>query len=136
MNTIPFGIGVAASARVGNLIGARDAEAAKCASHTAALLSVVVGAVVMTALMATKDVRGLAHILRSSLRLCFNWQTFGYLYSDDAEVVELVSQVMPLVASFQVCTELSMLFPTIHLSTQLDRRRLSRLLRRRSSRTR
>ena len=57
MNTIPFGIGVAASARVGNLIGARSAEAAKRASHASALLSVVVGAVVMAALMATKDVR-------------------------------------------------------------------------------
>ncbi|KAH9925380.1 MATE efflux family protein [Epithele typhae] len=88
INTIPFGIGVAASARVGNLIGARAAEAAKRASHASALLSVVVGATVMTVLIATKDV-------------------FGYLYSDDDEVVNLVSQVMPLVASFQIADGLA-----------------------------
>lgn len=29
-------------------------------------------------------------------------QVFGYLFSDDADVVHLVSKVMPLVASFQV----------------------------------
>ena len=48
--------GVAASARVGNFIGARDATSAKRASHASALLSVVAGAIVMTVLMATKDV--------------------------------------------------------------------------------
>ncbi|RPD77371.1 MOP flippase [Lentinus tigrinus ALCF2SS1-7] len=99
MNTIPFGIGkctspfvvvqrVAASARVGNFIGARSPLAAKRASHMSALLSVVAGTVVMTVLMATKDV-------------------FGYIYSDDDAVVELVSKVMPLVASFQVADGLA-----------------------------
>ena len=48
--------GVAASARVGNFIGARDATSAKRASHASALLSVVAGAIVMTVLMTTKDV--------------------------------------------------------------------------------
>ena len=76
MNTIPFGIGeckisvhdivltfsssfsigVAASARVGNLIGARLPNAAKRAAHASALLSVVVGGTVMIVLIATKDV--------------------------------------------------------------------------------
>ena len=76
MNTIPFGIGrcrisvhdivltfsfsfsigVAASARVGNLIGARLPNAAKRAAHASALLSVVVGGIVMIVLIATKDV--------------------------------------------------------------------------------
>ncbi|OCH88449.1 MOP flippase [Obba rivulosa] len=88
LNTIPFGIGVAASTRVGNRIGARDAAGAQRASHAAALLSVAVGFAVMVALMATKDV-------------------FGYLFSDDAAVVRLVSQVMPLVASFQVADGLA-----------------------------
>lgn len=37
----------------------------------------------MSAMLATKDV-------------------YGYLFSDDVEVVKLVSKVMPLVASFQV----------------------------------
>ena len=48
--------GVAASARVGNLIGARLPNAAMRASHASALLSVVVGAIVMIVLIATKDV--------------------------------------------------------------------------------
>ncbi|KAI0632529.1 MATE efflux family protein [Trametes polyzona] len=88
LNTIPFGIGVAASTRVGNLIGARSVEGAKRASHASALLSVVAGAVVMIVLLATKDV-------------------FGYLYSDDEAVVALVSKVMPLVASFQIADGLA-----------------------------
>jgi len=56
LNTIPFGIGVAASTRVGNLIGARAAGAAKQASHVSALLSVLVGSVVMTVMLATRSV--------------------------------------------------------------------------------
>ncbi|KAH9890097.1 MOP flippase [Cubamyces lactineus] len=88
LNTIPFGIGVAASTRVGNLIGARSALGAKRASRASALLSVVVGAVVMIVLLMTKDV-------------------FGYIYSDDEAVVILVSKVMPLVASFQIADGLA-----------------------------
>ncbi|CDO70829.1 hypothetical protein BN946_scf184801.g21 [Trametes cinnabarina] len=90
LNTIPFGIGVAASTKVGNLIGARSAIGAKRASHASALLSVLVGTIVMVALLATKDVN-----------------VFGYLYSDDKEVVRLVSKVMPLVASFQIADGLA-----------------------------
>ncbi|KAJ7746753.1 MOP flippase [Mycena maculata] len=88
LNTIPFGIGVAASARVGNLIGARSPVAAKYAAHASALVSVVVGAIVMIIMMAAKDV-------------------YGYLFSDDVDVVKLVAQVMPLVASFQVADGLA-----------------------------
>lgn len=88
LNTLPFGIGVAASARVGNLIGARSASGAKHAAHASAFLSVIVGVVVMVTMIATKDV-------------------FGYLFSDDEAVVALVSKVMPLVASFQVADGLA-----------------------------
>jgi Na+-driven multidrug efflux pump len=49
--------GVAASARVGNLIGLRSASGAKYAAHASALLSVVVGLIVMILMMAAKDVR-------------------------------------------------------------------------------
>jgi len=83
LNTIPFGIGVAASTRVGNLLGLQSAAGAKRASHASALLSVIVGAIVMIILVAAKDV-------------------FGYIYSEDVDVVRLVSKVMPLVASFQI----------------------------------
>ncbi|EJF56652.1 MOP flippase [Dichomitus squalens] len=88
MNTIPFGIGVAASTRVGNLIGARLPDAAKRAAHASALLSVVIGAIVMVGLVTTKDI-------------------FGYIYSDDDDVAALVSKVMPLVASFQIADGLA-----------------------------
>ena len=83
LNTLPFGIGVAASARVGNLIGARSASGAKYAGHASALLSVMVGFVVMITMLAARDV-------------------YGYIFSDDEKVVRLVADIMPLVASFQV----------------------------------
>lgn len=57
LNTIPFGIGVAASTRVGNLLGLQSAIGAKRAAHASALLSVIVGAIVMIVMMAAKDVR-------------------------------------------------------------------------------
>ncbi|KAJ3505031.1 hypothetical protein NLJ89_g7630 [Agrocybe chaxingu] len=88
LNTLPFGIGVAASTRVGNLLGSRSPTGAKTAAHSAALLSVIVGLVVMTSMMLAKDV-------------------FGLLFSDDKEVASLVSRVMPLVASFQVADGLA-----------------------------
>lgn len=88
LNTIPFGIGVAASTRVGNLIGSRSSEGAKHAAHASALLSVVVGLLVMIIMMSTKDI-------------------YGYIFSEDAEVVKLVSRVMPLVASFQIADGLA-----------------------------
>ncbi|KAF7431120.1 hypothetical protein PC9H_006840 [Pleurotus ostreatus] len=88
LNTIPFGIGVATSTRVGNLIGNRSAIDAKRAAHASAFVSVVVGALVMTAMLLTKDV-------------------FGYMFSDDEHVVTLVARVMPLVASFQIADGLA-----------------------------
>ncbi|KAJ7282001.1 MATE efflux family protein [Mycena rebaudengoi] len=88
LNTIPFGIGVAASARVGNLIGSRSPIAAKYAAHASAVVSVVVGLIVMIIMMSAKNV-------------------YGYLFSDDLDVVRLVSKVMPLVASFQVADGLA-----------------------------
>ncbi|KAH9920427.1 MATE efflux family protein [Fomitopsis serialis] len=84
LNNIPFGIGVAASTRVGRLIGGQHAQGAKRASHASALLSAIVGVVIMTTLLACKNV-------------------FGYAISEDRNVVQLVSKIMPLVASFQIC---------------------------------
>ncbi|KAH9009905.1 MOP flippase [Lactarius pseudohatsudake] len=88
LNTIPFGIGIAASTRVGNAIGRRDPAGAKSVGHLSALLSALTGTCVMLSLLASKDV-------------------YGYLFSDDAAVVALVAQVMPLVASFQVADGLA-----------------------------
>ena len=47
---------MAASTRVGNLIGSRDAPGAKHAAHASALMSVIVGALVMVVMIAFKDV--------------------------------------------------------------------------------
>ncbi|KAH9841948.1 MATE efflux family protein [Rhodofomes roseus] len=83
LNNIPFGIGVAASTRVGSLIGGRHAQGAKQASHASALLSSIIGLLIMIVLLACRNV-------------------FGYVFSEDEEVIRRVSKVMPLVASFQI----------------------------------
>ena len=83
MNTIPFGVGVAASARVGNLLGKRDAQGAKRAANTSALLSMFLGAVVLAILMATKE-------------------HFAKIFNHDERVVRLTAEVLPFVALFQI----------------------------------
>lgn len=83
MNTIPFGVGVAASARVGNLLGARSAKGAARAANTAAWLSILLGAIVLAILMATKD-------------------NFARIFNDDDRVVSLTAKVLPYVALFQI----------------------------------
>ncbi|KAL4062494.1 MOP flippase [Scleroderma citrinum] len=88
INTIPFGFGVVASNRVGNLLGARSAIAARNTAHASALTSVFVGSIIMTAMMAVR-------------------KSFGYIFSDDEDIAQLVSQVMPLVASFQIADGLA-----------------------------
>ncbi|KAG1857342.1 MOP flippase [Suillus subalutaceus] len=85
ISTLPFGFGVVASNRIGNLIGARTAIGARNAAHAIAFISVIVGFIVMIIMLAARN-------------------KFGYIFSDDEDVVRLVSKVMPLVASFQVST--------------------------------
>lgn len=88
INTIPFGLGVAASARIGNLLGAQKPVETRRAAHCAAVLSTVMGALILAVLMGTKNV-------------------FGRLFNDDDRVVELVSEVMPFVALFQIADGLN-----------------------------
>ncbi|KAF2173299.1 hypothetical protein M409DRAFT_49761 [Zasmidium cellare ATCC 36951] len=88
MNTIPFGVGVATSARIGNLLGARNAEGASLSANTAAWLSMVLGAVVLAILMATKN-------------------NFARLFNDDEHVVKLTADVLPYVALFQIADGLN-----------------------------
>ncbi|KAM0321780.1 hypothetical protein ACHAQA_009876 [Verticillium albo-atrum] len=88
INTIPFGLGVAASARLGNLLGAHKPREAARAAHAAAILSVVLGTVVLVILMATKNV-------------------FGRIFNDDERVVRLVADIMPYVALFQIADGLN-----------------------------
>ncbi|ERS95402.1 hypothetical protein HMPREF1624_08280 [Sporothrix schenckii ATCC 58251] len=88
INTVPFGLGVAASARVAHQLGAQDPKGAARAAHAAALLSVLLGTLLLAALLATRRV-------------------VGRLFSDDADVAALVAAVMPYVALFQVADGLN-----------------------------
>ncbi|QDS73956.1 hypothetical protein FKW77_008137 [Venturia effusa] len=88
MNTIPFGIGVATSARVGNLLGARNARGAARAANVAAWLSMIMGALILAVLLGVKDF-------------------YARLFNDDQRVIKLTAQVMPYVALFQIADGLN-----------------------------
>ena len=79
---------MATSARVGNLLGARDAKGAARAANTAAWLSMLLGAIVLAILMGTKD-------------------NFARLFNDDESVVRLTADVLPYVALFQIADGLN-----------------------------
>lgn len=83
LNTIPFGLGVATSSRVGNLLGSRNAKGAARAAHSSALLAVTFGGIVLAILMGTRD-------------------HFAKIFNNDPAVVELTSEIMPFVALFQI----------------------------------
>ena len=88
MNTVPFGIGVAASARVGNMLGSRNARGAARTANAAAWLSMLLGAIILTILMATRN-------------------EFAKIFNDDPAVVKLTAEVLPYVALFQVADGLN-----------------------------
>ncbi|EHY54004.1 putative transporter C11D3.06 [Exophiala dermatitidis] len=88
LNTIPFGIGVAASARVGNMLGARNAKGAARAANVAAWLSMIMGTVVLAILMGTRN-------------------NFARIFNDDDTVVKLTAKVLPYVALFQIADGLN-----------------------------
>ncbi|KAJ5678124.1 transporter [Penicillium maclennaniae] len=83
MNTIPFGLGVATSSRVGNLLGARKSKGASLAAHSSAILAVGFGAVVLAILIGTRN-------------------NFAKIFNNDPEVIELTAEIMPFVALFQI----------------------------------
>lgn len=88
INTIPFGIGVAASARVGNMLGSRNAKGAARSANTAAWLSMFMGATVLAILMGTRN-------------------HFAKIFNDDKRVVKLTAEVLPYVALFQIADGLN-----------------------------
>ncbi|KAL5525227.1 ERC1_4 [Sanghuangporus sanghuang] len=79
----PFSLSVAASVRIGNLLGERNAYRANIASKAALL---VVSAIEVT---------------NSAIFLVFR-NKWGYLFNDDSEVVRLVASILPLVALYQI----------------------------------
>ncbi|CAG8084447.1 unnamed protein product [Penicillium olsonii] len=88
LNTIPFGIGVATSARIGNLLGERDVKGAARAAHTSALLSIILGGVVLVVLIGTRD-------------------HFAKIFNNDPNVIKLTADVLPYVAAFQIADGLN-----------------------------
>ncbi|KAJ5690821.1 hypothetical protein N7462_005213 [Penicillium macrosclerotiorum] len=80
---IPFPLSIAGSTRVANLIGATLADAAKTSAKVSFCGAVIVGLFNM--------------VLLSSLR-----SYIPMLFSSDAEVIEIVAQVLPLCAAFQL----------------------------------
>ncbi|KAK8880225.1 hypothetical protein PGQ11_001519 [Apiospora arundinis] len=88
INTIPFGLGVAESSRLGNLLGAEDARGARRSAHSAAILSVLFGSAILAVLMGTRNV-------------------VGGLFNDDPRVIALVANVIPYVALFQIADGLN-----------------------------
>ncbi|KIW21383.1 hypothetical protein PV08_01963 [Exophiala spinifera] len=88
MNTIPFGIGVAASARVGNMLGSKNARGAARAANVAAWLSMIMGALVLAVLMGTRN-------------------HFAKIFNDDERVIKLTAHVLPYVALFQIADGLN-----------------------------
>ncbi|GAQ41933.1 MATE efflux family protein subfamily [Aspergillus niger] len=80
---IPFPVSISGSTRVANLIGATLVDAAKLSAKVSMVGAVIVGLLNM--------------LLLSSLRYYI-----PYLFTSDEEVIELVAQVLPLCAAFQL----------------------------------
>lgn len=81
--TIPMGIAVAATNRVGNALGGSFSNKARIASHTALLFAIVFGLINSTFFLVTRT-------------------RLGYLFSSDPDVIDMVARVLPLCAIFQV----------------------------------
>lgn len=81
--TGPLGIGVAASHRIGNLIGSGDATGAKFVARIPYILSFIVGSIELLIIMSVKNF-------------------YGYIFSDSGAVVNLTAHVLPVIAFFQI----------------------------------
>lgn len=80
---IPFGISVAASNRVGNLLGCAAAGNAKKAARVAIAFAIVFGLLNSCFFLATRNV-------------------YGYLFTSDPDVVSRVASILPMCALFQI----------------------------------
>lgn len=80
---IPMSMGIAASTRVGNLVGAKLGTAAIIASNTYIFASAIFGTMNCIILYATRNV-------------------VGKLFSSDSDVIKLVADVLPITALYQI----------------------------------
>ncbi|CAE6534146.1 unnamed protein product [Rhizoctonia solani] len=79
----PYSLGIATTVRVGNLLGSGHAQMARLAAETAIGMSLVAAMILGTIFMTFRT----------------NW---GYLFSDEENVVSLAASVLPVVALFQI----------------------------------
>ena len=79
---LPLGISVAASTRIGNCLGSKLPKLAMISARVAMLLALVIATFNSLTLIIIKE----------------NW---GFFWTDDKKVVEIVSQILPLAALFQ-----------------------------------
>ncbi len=88
INTIPFGLGVVTSSRLGNFLGASKPDDARRTAHASAMLSLVVGIVLLASLMLMR-------------------QNLSSIFTSDQDTAELVADVIPYVALFQIADGLN-----------------------------
>lgn len=80
---IPFPLAIAGSTRVANLIGATLADAARVSTRVTFIAATVIGIMNVTILSALRDY-------------------IPHLFTSDAEVIHIVSKILPLCAAFQL----------------------------------
>ena len=80
--TVPLGISVATTTRVGYWLGRGLHDHAKMAAIVSTIIAFSIGIISSIVLLATKD-------------------TFGFLFSENMAVIELVSKILPYLAIFQ-----------------------------------
>ncbi|MBW0470462.1 hypothetical protein O181_010177 [Austropuccinia psidii MF-1] len=81
--TIPFGISVAASSRMGNILGNGQIRFVKQVVISSLLLATLMGGVLGSILVATR-------------------KSFGYLFTRDEKIVAAVARVLPIAAAVQI----------------------------------
>ncbi|RCH85892.1 hypothetical protein CU097_004547 [Rhizopus azygosporus] len=86
--TLPFGVGIAAANRVGNLLGAQRPKQARTAAQTALMAGTLIG-------------------LGNSFTLLLARHSWATLFTSDSQVVKLVSQAIPLVSLFVLADNLA-----------------------------
>jgi MATE family multidrug resistance protein len=85
---VPYALSVAAAVRVGNLLGAQRPGLARTASRVTMLVAIAIAGV------------------NSILLLCLRYR-WGRFFSSEPEVIQVVADVLPLVAAFQLVDGLS-----------------------------
>ncbi|KAI5118900.1 hypothetical protein M0805_002816 [Coniferiporia weirii] len=79
----PYALSIAASVRIGNLLGEENARRADIAAKVSLFVALIIAC------------------FNSTMFFTFR-KSWGYLFNDDPEVVSLVATILPLVALFQI----------------------------------